>query len=299
MKINKFYTLVFLLLSVLMINNSIGQAQLPNFGFENWETKTFNGTNYQDPQGWYTLNMLKAFGFEESTFETSNAKVGSKAVMLESMLGPTTSIPGLLTVQNIIGINGLPDIEKNRVAFNGRPNSILFWYQAFPEPKDANIVFMLLTKWIDGNRDTIGFASFEMDSNVSSYTEANVPFVYVSDLTPDSMSFIASSSRDGFSPIAGSLFMLDDLKLTYSNSVHEHSQSQLTLFPNPCKETLYINGLIEEANFTIYDLTGNLVKEGATVASKVYGLNQLASGNYILKLSSKQSNSFHRIIINN
>jgi hypothetical protein len=299
MKINKFYTLVFLLFSVMMTNKSIGQTQLPNSGFEIWETKTFNGTNYEDPQGWFTLNQLKAFGFDETTFESSLAKVGSKAAILETMLGPSTTIPGLLTVQNIIGINGFPDIEKNRVAFNGRPNSIEFWYQSFPEPKDANIVFMLLTKWVDGKRDTIGFASFEIDSIVASYTEANVPFEYVSGLTPDSMSFIASSSKDGFSPIAGSLFMLDDLRLTYSNAIREHEQNRLTFFPNPCTETIFVTGLKEEVNYTIYDLTGNLLKEGVTLASKVYGLNQLASGNYILKLSSKQSSSFHRIIINN
>jgi len=297
MKTNYTYTITCLLLGILYAGISNGQAQLPNSGFEIWETRNFIGTNYQSPQGWYTLNQLKAFGFEETTFESSNAKVGSKAVILETMLGPSTTIPGLLTIQNMLGITGIPDIEKNRIAFTSRPKSIMFWFQSFPEPGDANVVYMLLTKWVDGKRDTIGEASFEIDSIVSNYREASVLFNYYSSLAPDSMSFIASSSKDGFSPTAGSLFLLDDLRLTYSNAINEVSQNQFVIYPNPCSETLQIRGLKDEVDYAIYDMLGNLVKEGKTIASSIFGLNQLASGNYIVNLSTSQSNSFHRIYI--
>jgi hypothetical protein len=274
--------------------------QLPNVGFENWESKTLNGTKYQEPQGWFTLNALKAFGYEESTFETNEAKVGEKAVMLETLVGPFNTIPGLLMLNNILGQNGMPNVDNNRIPFQHLPAGITFYYKSGPEIGDTNVVFMLLSKWKNGKRDTIGIASFEMDSAVENYTYAVVPTVYyINNELPDSMLFIVSSSKNGFSPVAGSWFLVDQLQFFYTDGLHEQTHKKLKLYPNPASEIMSIEGLDKDTHFTIYNLLGKTVLSGSTENSKVYGLNQLNNGNYILHLNDNAGQSYHHFNINN
>jgi len=283
----------------LLLGFKISAQQLPNIGFENWESKTFNNITFQQPQGWFTLNQLKAFGYEETTYESSEAKVGIKAVMLETIVGPFNTLPGLLLIQNILGQDGMPDLEKNKVPFQGLPGGFSFYYKSGPEVGDANVILMVLTKWKNGKRDTIGIASFETDSTVDNYTYAIVPVIYqIENELPDSMSFIASSSKNGFSPVAGSWFLIDQLQLFYTDALKEQNASKLKIYPNPVNEMVCINGLKNDLNFKIYNAQGSLVMSGKTKDSKVFGLNQLINGNYFLQLSDETTNSIHQLIIN-
>jgi hypothetical protein len=293
------HRMVFLVQLALGSNALFGQ-QLPNVGFEDWEQKTLNGVQYLEPQGWFTLNALKAFGYEESTFESSDAMVGKKAVMLETLVGQFNTIPGLLTLKSILGENGMPNVDNNRIPFQHLPAGISFYYKSGPEIGDTNVVFMLLSKWNNGKRDTIGIASFEIGSAVDKYTYAVVPTVYfINNELPDSMSFIVSSSKNGFSPIAGSWFLVDQLQLFYTDGFQEQAGKRLKLYPNPASEMMNIDGLNKDMNFNIYNLLGETVLSGSTVNSKVFGLNQLNNGNYILHLYNNAGQSYHHFNINN
>lgn len=284
----------------ILLSTRVESQQLPNVGFENWEEKTFNGTNYRNPAGWFTLNPLKAFGYEETTFESLDAEIGKSAVMLETVVGPFNTIPGLLTLENILGQNGMPNIENNRIPFQNLPAGFTFYYKSGPELGDANVIFMMLSKWKNGKRDTIGIASFEIDSAVEKYTYAVVPTVYfINNELPDSMSFIVSSSKNGFSPIAGSWFLVDQLQFFYTDGLAEQLAKKLTIYPNPVSESISIGGLIKDKNYSIYNVLGQLVMSGSTENSKVFGLNQLNNGNYILHLFDEAGQSYHHFNLNN
>lgn len=297
-------TIQFLAMSLsaigILLSTRVASQQLPNVGFENWEQKTFNGTDYLSPVGWFTLNPLKAFGYEETTFESLDASIGKSAVMLETMIGPFNTIPGLLTLENILGDNGMPNVENNRISFQNLPAGFTFYYKSGPELGDANVIFMMLSKWKNGKRDTIGIASFEIDSAVEKYTYAVVPTVYfINNELPDSMSFIVSSSKNGFSPIVGSWFLVDHLQLFYADGLAEEATKKLNIYPNPASEYIQIGGLNKDKNYSIYNLMGQLVMNGRTENSKVFGLNPLNNGNYILHLFDESGQSYHHFNLNN
>jgi hypothetical protein len=291
------FVLVFITL-LSITPNLRGQTQLPNGSFETWVNKSANGNPYSDPQSWYTLNSLVAFGYEASTVESTTAKTGSKAVVLESLVGPFTNIPGLLTVRNIIDNSGQPNLNLNKISFTGRPSKLEFWYQSYPEMGDANAVVMLLTKWNSSQQkvDTIAVADFSQDSIINTYTKASITLTYYSNETPDSLFFLASSSIDGFSPIVGSWFLLDDLSFEYPNNLSETIGSrEIKVYPNPFNENIRIEGLEEGQQYSIMTLNGTSLQSGMLEKSMILNTEEIGSGIYILRIDGESSSKFIKI----
>jgi hypothetical protein len=298
-RIQQFVLVFITLLSITPILR--GQTQLPNGSFETWVNKHANGNPYSDPQSWYTLNSLVAFGYEPSTVVTNTAKTGDKAVLLESLVGPFNNIPGLLTLKNIIDNSGQPNLNLNKIGFKGRPTKLEFWYQSHPEIGDANAVIMLLTKWNSGKQvvDTIAVAEFSADSVIENYIKASIELVYFSNETPDSLFFLASSSLDGFSPIVGSWFLLDDLSFAYPNNLSETIGSrEIKVYPNPFNQNISLEGLEAGQLYSIIAINGAILQSGILEKSMLVNTEEIGSGIYILKIQGKSSSKFIKIIKN-
>jgi hypothetical protein len=279
-----------LILFVLLlgVKNLLAQSQLTNSGFENWTNRTVNGFSFIDPNGWYTLNQLQQFGFEESTSKSNIAFEDSFAVILQTTSSPFGKIPGILAVSPFLLPDGTPDMNLNFKAFTDRPQSISFWFKSFPEVGDQNAMHCMLTKWnVQKNqRDTIAEASWTIDSNVLNYSQARIPFVYQSSSKPDSMSLIFSSSLNGFSPVAGSEFHLDNIALSYGNNLNEQqAEPTLALFPNPFIDYVAIS--FEPKNARI-ELLNNLGESMYSTHLKEQNtdlfLSHLPAGIYYLRL---------------
>lgn len=278
-----------------------GQTQLPNGSFETWVNKSVNGKPFSDPQSWYTLNSLVAFGYEPSTVVSNIAKTGEKAVLLESMPGSFTNIPGLLTVQNIIDNSGEPNLSLNKISFTGRPSKLEFWYQSYPEVGDASAVILILTKWNSGlqQADTIAVAEFSEDSTVSNYTKASITLSYLSNESPDSLFFLASSSLDGFSPVVGSWFIIDDLSLSYPNHLAEaKGLKEIQVYPNPFNDEIYLDGVEEGQQYSIINLNGGIIATGLLDKNKHLPTEEIGSGIYFLNLNGESYNKYIKIIKN-
>jgi hypothetical protein len=282
------YYVLRLIVVLIGFKNLSAQSQLTNSGFENWTTRTVNGFSFIDPSGWYTLNQLQQFGFEESTSKSNIAFEDSFAVILQTISSPFGKIPGILAVSPFLMPDGTPDMNLNFKAFSDRPQSISFWFKSFPEDGDQNAMQCLLTKWNaqKNQRDTIAEASWSIDSNVLNYTQALIPFIYQSASEPDSMSLIFSSSLNGFSPVAGSEFHIDKVVLSYGNNIKEHRfEPTLTVFPNPFTDKIALR--FEPKNARV-ELLNNL---GESVYSTYLNeentdinLSHLPAGVYYLRL---------------
>ncbi|MEZ0007590.1 hypothetical protein ABH942_002972 [Flavobacterium sp. 28YEA47A] len=86
-----------------------------------------------------------------------------------------------------------------------------------------------------------------------------------------------------------------NLQLTYFGkrdkrlSTEEHFVKNITLYPNPSQEQIYISGvdsLSENMLFTIYDISGKKIKslESANEDVMTIDIKDLASGSYVLKI---------------
>ena len=277
------------------------QTQFTNPGMETWEQKTAGAHTYNDPAGWYTLNELGQFGISNSTLKSTDAHSGTSAAQLTTVSSPFGAVPGLLTISPIIDATGEPNLDLNFIPFTNRPNSIQFWFKSFPETNDLNAMYCLLSKWnaTTKSRDTIGFASWEMDSTISTYTLALVNFEYSSTQNPDSLSIIFASSIDGFDPIAGSEFFVDDVLLNYGTAVQEAIRPQVNMYPNPSSSILHIDLNQEMKQVNAIDALGRFYPLSSTNNSQnAYDVSGLSNGIYwiSIELATGETNVYQSFI---
>lgn len=73
-----------------------------------------------------------------------------------------------------------------------------------------------------------------------------------------------------------------------AKDVAEHSY---TVFPNPATNKMFIHGLLNESyNFAIYGVDGRLISNPSLQNSQWIEVSALAKGNYVLKITSVNSN---------
>lgn len=295
MKTKTLYTLALMTLA----GSTIAQpAFLSNGGFETWATQN----TVSEPHGWYTLNSLSLFGYPETTTQTSEAHSGSSAALLESKTGPFNDIPGLLTSALIIDGSGTPDLNLAKVPFSSRPKTMEFYYKYIPATGDSCRGVMVLSRWntAEQRTDTIGLAGFSIGDTVNTYTRVVIPFDYANPLAPDSVMLIFASSADGFAPVVGSKFYVDDFALGYETGLGDYVNTlqNVSVFPNPA--TTQVTIATQETAFTcsIFDLQGRLVLNATSfVSEKTVETGELRKGLYVLEVKSKNGTARQRIMI--
>lgn len=271
---------------------------LRNGDFETWVDRSKNGTTYSDPEFWYTLNSLTAFGMEPTTWVSSNAKSGLKAVYLETTSQTFGVIPGILACNNFLDASGDPDLELNRIPFDTRPTKINFWYKSNPAIGDSSAFNFTLTKFKNNAHQVIGTATWSNGSSDSTYKKVSIYFEYFSNDLPDSASIIFTSSINGFDPIAGSTLLLDQISLDYEgNSLKEISKHHLDLYPNPSEDgKFYFSNEYNFKTCKVYEMQGALVSSIDLFNNEI-NLDKLKSGIYFLNLLNDKSQNYTSKII--
>lgn len=279
------------------------QQQPANGGMENWLQKTSNSITFQEPQGWFSLNILSLVNYPQTTLKTGDTHSGTSAVLLETKSGAMSNIPGLLTTNLILTEQWEPVMERNLIPFSSRPVSLKFFFKANPMSGDTNAMTLLLTRWNSTTlqRDTVGYADWENYQTINQYVQAEVTINYNSNYTPDSMAILFSSSINGFDPVVGSKLYLDDISFSYQHtSVKQISPAQLIkIYPNPAKESFNIYAEKKVDLIELYNVKAELVKSVKAQATEItVDCEGLKEGVYIVVLIHlDKSTTKHRIVI--
>lgn len=279
------------------------QEQPINGGMENWLQKTSNSITFQEPQGWFSLNLLALVNYPQTTVKTGDAHNGTSAVLLETKSGTMSNIPGLLTTNLILTEQWEPVMERNLIPFTSRPVSLKFFFKAYPMNGDTNAMTLLLTRWNTTTlqRDTVGYADWGNYQTVNQYVQAEVTINYRSNYTPDSLAILFSSSINGFDPVVGSKLYLDDISFSYQHtSVKQISAAQLIkIYPNPAKESFNIYAEKKVDLIELYNVKAEVVKSVKAETAEInVDCEGLKEGVYIVVLHhSDKSNTKHRIVI--
>lgn len=291
--------LVYTVLSFALVSGAHAQGFIQHGGFESWISE--NTVN--EPQGWYTLNMLTLFGLPETTTQTTDAHGGTYAALLETKESPNVNLPGLLTSALIIDGSGNPDLNLARVPFAYRPKNMSFFYKYTPAEGDSCSALMVLTRWnlAEQRTDTIGVAAITLGDTVSGYTQVVIDFEYNNPLMPDSAMLIISSSANGFEPTVGSKLYVDDFAIGFETGLKEHSGllKHVSVFPNPASGQFIIH--TKETGFTyrITDVQGKVVLSGiSALPAQTIETTLLNSGLYVVEVKSSNGSAYQRIIIN-
>jgi hypothetical protein len=260
---------------LLLLFVSIGVAQIPNAGFEQW-----SGGN---PVSWTTNNVPTV---ATPVTQSSTSHSGTSAVRGEvlSVFGSPYS-PLLFSEA---GGNGFPVSQRHA--------NLTGYYRLTPVSTDALIITVVMSKAGVG----IGAGSVILRS-AGTYTQFSAPIFYGNAQVPDTCLIeiiVADTASSGAH--VGSVMFVDDLAFQGVNGVDEgeHVPQAFLLeqnYPNPFNPSTQLNFDLPEAtnvSLVVYDVLGRKVTELANAFydagrhSAVWNAKDEASGVYFARFTA-------------
>jgi hypothetical protein len=174
---------------------SLAQNTIPNGGFEQWTTISFDNLDNYITESGRSQFLLGS----TTTIKSSDAQNGNSSVRLETKSNGQDTLFGFFTSGDFDNSNGFPYTQK--------PDSIVGYYKSNVLPGDTAILILRFSQL--GN-----IYSFQLKTFVgvqSNWTRFSFPLNLT--LTPDSM-FIAAASSNAVNEIGvqvGSWLMLDNI----------------------------------------------------------------------------------------
>lgn len=192
--------------AVLLVATAL-TAQIPNPGFEDWNTKTL----YDNLDGYFTSN-LQTYAVSGMANVSKVSGASGQAVRMETMIIDSDTVPGLIA--NDAGFfRGVP--------FVSQPDSVRITARFDIQPGDtAQLVFLFKRNGIP----------FFFPQNFIGYTGQQSAFTTVTyplnlPLPPDSLYFIAASSNIFGTALPGSWIEIDDI--TFTNSAEQVANNNM------------------------------------------------------------------------
>jgi len=278
------------------------QAQIPNAGFESWNTV---GT-YETPDQWGNMNPATAATGVFTTEKGNPGAIGNYFIKLTTKDAGGTVTPGIIVSGQLNTTTWQP---KSGFAYAERAGKLTGKYQYMGYDNDAASIMAWLTKWNSStnSRDTIASLKNTPAGMVHVWTSFSIPFVYKSTLNPDTAVIMISSS--GATPKKNSFIWLDDLSLdglvTSLNTADQFDN--INIFPSPA--TKEINIAFSSKNFLkarlqILDAVGNVlgneavdVQLGNNLFKTDLSKFQAAGGMYFICLRTPEGTVTRKFII--
>lgn len=321
----KLFTLLFTGFSLALA----AQTQIVNGGFETWGN-TPPG-NADEPTSWYsnkTGSTVASIGPQTCYQETSNPHSGTYCARLETKYYILAVVNGNLTTgvvnapsqdksEGYIGtINYSTATDTRRMAFIGRPDSLVGWYRytqatngTGATAERAKVVAFLHSGDfndpelpVNGNHpdlsaNKIGKALFNSAAaDNTNWKRFSVPFVYTNGNTPEyiMMSITPSDNQMTTAPGilgTGSKLWIDDLEVIYNPaaSVAENEQNNFNVYNYENKIFIDLSAKNDNlANLKILDITGKVVMETKLASNQKNEITlsaELVQGTYFYQVS--------------
>lgn len=314
------------LLSLGITCSALAQLQVTNPGFENWGNASPGNAN--EPTSWYSNKSGSATAQigPQTCFKDSTIKHGGNySVRVETV---TTGIPFNVIVNGNVttGVINAPSLSKSdgyigtqnyddtsgdvrRMAFTGRPDSVVGWYQynqGGHAAEQGKLRFIFHTgQYYDPETPTtyhpaclsnkIGDASFTTPaSDVATWTRFSVPVTYSDTSAPAYIMINITSSADQQTTVDGSKLWVDDLEMIYNplpNKVTNVNVAALNVNVYSYGRTLFAdchNADGAVADISVFDMTGRLLLTRSLEQHKLntVALPDMAAGIYLYKVSS-------------
>lgn len=195
----KLLTLILLTFSLL----ANAQNSIPNAGFENWSTVTYDELdNYLSETG-FTYFILGS----STTSKSTDAQNGNFSVRMETKTNGTDTVFGFFTSGDFDKDNGYP--------YSQQPDSLVGYYKSNIAVGDSGFIVIRFSRL--GTIFSFNVQPFTNAGNTNSWTRFAMPLNVP--LVPDSM-FVAAVSSNAINEIGvtpGSWLMLDNLSLVGTN----------------------------------------------------------------------------------
>ncbi len=251
------------------------QTSIPNMGLEDWTASA----RYDQPAGgvWATpnasLDALPAIGLPEAPVKkesgAGNVHGGAYSAKLKTVTIFGSKASGTIyTGKFAFNLANPTSSAKLGTPFTARPDRFKGWLKYTPANGDSCLVYARFTRKnpTTNQREQVGIARKVYTSAVANYTQFDLPVVYSSTASPDTMIIVCTSSAAAdnlAAPQAGSTMYIDDLELTMpvGTTLDAFAMTTVQAFPNPTSERLTITTGIAlyNASIAFYAPDGKLV----------------------------------------
>lgn len=309
-----------LLLFMAVSASLSAQTTIANGGFETWGNASPGISS--EPTGWFSNKSGTAIAmagpqtcYQDNTIfrsGTSSVRVETKTVPIVGTVvngNVTTGVinaPTITKTDGYIGtVNASTTTDVRRMAFTGRPDSLVGWYQytqggAAEQGKVRAILHTgdyfdpetPTTYHADPTSNKVANALFLTPAaNAATWTRFSVPFTYAATSAPAYIMINITSSADQATTTAGSKLWIDDLQVIYKpNGVDELAKANelINIFAHYKTINVDLTGInANGVSLNVYDVTGRVVHTQAMQADRLnsFELPFVASGMYIYQLS--------------
>ena len=267
-----------------------------NLSFEAWTA----GAGYDNPDDWFTLNEFGAFGFPITVSkETAAPGGGSASVVMTTTL--CAACPAL-------GISDtLPGLISQDIPYTGTDiTSIDFSYLYNAVSGDEALFFAELTMWDGTQTVTIAEGAINL-ANQTTWSTMNVPLIYGTSDTPDTLSMFFSSSvavitGDYSYPQSqfGSELKIDDIVINgiFSVGVEELGLEGVNIYANDNGIVINTEEVLANSTFEVYNIAGKLITSNTVLSTyEVVSNEGFVSGIYLVKLNTPQGVATKKVFL--
>jgi hypothetical protein len=315
---------------------SVAQTQIVNGGFETWEnvgTATEEPTDFNSNKTGSSTAQLGGNGsqtcFRDATIKHSgqySMRLENKSVniIITTIIvngSATTGVVNAPTTSKADGYLGTTNYGNSadirRLAFTGRPDSIVGFYQytSGGTGEQGKVTAILhnnhyydpetpSTNHPDPTADKIARATFLTPTGTSAvWKRFSVPFLYTGAGNPSYIMINMTPSNNQLTTFAGSKMWIDDISFIYNmvTSVKEVDfvkSAKIYYF----EKNLYVDFIskdAEQSTIELYDVTGRVVmsRKIDNSVSNTIDVSSLNTGVYMYKLSGKSQNKVGKLFI--
>lgn len=320
-----------LLICSAITSSALAQTTITNGGFENWGGNPSPGIA-AEPTNWFSNksgSTIAQAGGQTCFHETSMFHSGTSCVRIETISGPLStaingnvttgvvSAPSFIKTDGYIGTTNYSDAtDIRRMAFTGRPDSVVGWYQytqgGATEQGRVKVILHTdhyydpetpTTNHPDPTANKIGGATFVTPlSNVATWTRFSVPVTYVSASAPAYIMINITSSANQNTSVTGSKLWIDDLEAVYNPvAVTNVTMEENDINVYSADKGLFVNAANQPANettITVHDIAGRIVFTHAlTEKFSNFDLSFLTTGVYVYKINNQSFSKTGKIAI--
>lgn len=177
---------------------------------------------------------------------------------------------------DFIGFNSKDLSPKGPIELNPYPNNCIIYGEQLPELPVANFtntVGALLTMF--NNNSTGEIDSLIWDFGDGNTSNNNTPY-HLYEEEGDYYVCLTAINK------SGSNVYCDTITVAVFIDVALNEKTPVSIFPNPAKDIIFIDGLITETEFTLYNSAGQTVLTGHLADRLI--VDELANGKYYLRL---------------